>query len=290
MRNVLGKGLEALIPQIGNALSSTSATADGTIKIPIDQIKPNKYQSRKKFDETKLKDLAATIAEHGLVQPISVSPQHEDGFYELIAGERRWRAAKLAGLSEISAIVKTISEKESFIQSLIENLQRADFNPIEEAGGYKRLMTEFNLRQEDIASTTGKSRSTIANIVRILMLPKNIQDIIAEGKITGGHARAIASIDDPLKQKFLLEKIINQHLTVREAEKLSKKVKPGKSKKDSDTVAAEEELQKILGTKVEIRRRGKKSKLIISFVALDDLNRIINILRYGLKFSKKSTD
>lgn len=290
MRNALGRGLEALIPEIGNALSATSAAAEGTTKILINQIKPNKYQSRKKFDESNLKDLATTIAEHGLVQPISVSPRREDGFYELIAGERRWRAAKLAGLSEIPAIIKTVSEKESFLHSLIENLQRTDFNPVEEADGYKRLMTEFNLRQEDIALTVGKSRSAIANIVRILSLPKNIQDIIAEGKITGGHARAIASIDDPGKQKLILEKIINQHLTVREAERLSKKSKPSKSKKDSDTVAAEEELQKILGTKVEIRFKGGKGKIIISCVSLGDLNRIIDILRHKINFPKKSTD
>lgn len=287
MRKALGKGLEALIPEIGSALLTPSTLDEGTIKIPISQIKPNKYQSRKKFDEMELKGLAASITEHGLVQPIIVSPQREDGIYELIAGERRWRAAKLAGLSKIDVIVKTVSEKESFIQSLIENLQREDFNPIEEANGYKRLMTEFNLRQEDIASTTGKSRSTIANIVRILTLPQSIQNAISEGKITGGHARAIASIDDPLKQKLLLEKIINQQLTVRDAERISKKAKKGQSKKDSDIAAVEEELQKILGTKVEIKYRGKKGKLIISCYSLDDLNRIISILRCKSKPLKK---
>ncbi|MBN1384858.1 MAG: ParB/RepB/Spo0J family partition protein [Elusimicrobia bacterium] len=287
MRKALGKGLEALIPEIGNALSTTSESVEGTIKIPINQIKPNKYQSRAKFDETELKDLAASITEHGLVQPIIISTKREDGIYELIAGERRWRAAKLAGLSEIPAIVKTVSEKESFILSLIENLQRKDFNPVEEANGYKRLMTEFGLRQEDLAATLGKSRSAIANIVRILTMPKNIQDAISEGKIREGHARAIAAIEDPLKQKLLLEKIINQHLTVRDAEKISQKVRISPSKKDSDVIAIEEELQKILGTKVEIKYRGGKGKLIISCASLGDLNRIIDILRYKSKLTKK---
>lgn len=286
MRKALGKGLEALIPAIGSALLSPSALVEGTVKIPVDKIKPNRYQSREKFDEQGLKDLAASIIEHGLAQPISVSPQREDGTYELIIGERRLRASKLAGLSEIPAIIKTLSEKESFILSLIENLQRKDLNPVEEAKGYKRLMAEFNLRQEDLSKTLGKSRSTIANIVRILTFPQNIQDAISEEKISEGHARAIASIDDPLKQKQLLEKIVNQQLTVRDTEKISQRVKKSQPKKDSDIAAVEEELQKILGTKVEIKYRGKKGKLIISCYSLDDLNRIISILRQKSKFVK----
>ncbi|PIU83416.1 MAG: chromosome partitioning protein ParB [Elusimicrobia bacterium CG06_land_8_20_14_3_00_38_11] len=283
MRKALGKGLEALIPEIGNALLTPAITGEVTVKIPVKKIKPNKYQSREKFDETKLKTLADSILEHGLAQPITVRPSNENGTYELVMGERRWRASMLAGLSEIPAIIKPLSEKECFVISLIENLQRSDLNPIEEAKGYKRLMGEFNLTQEDLAKTLGKSRSTVANITRLLSLPKNIQDAISEGKITEGHARAIASIDSPLKQRMLLERIINQQLTVRDVEKISKNSKKSKSKKDSNIIAVEEELQRILGTKVEIKYRGGKGKIIVSCASLNDLNRIVNILRHKSK-------
>jgi len=283
MRKALGKGLEALIPEIGNALLTPTITGEVTVKIPVKKIKPNKYQSREKFDETKLKTLADSILEHGLAQPITVRPSNENGTYELVMGERRWRASMLAGLSEIPAIIKPLSEKECFVISLIENLQRSDLNPIEEAKGYKRLMGEFNLTQEDLAKTLGKSRSTVANITRLLSLPKNIQDAISEGKITEGHARAIASIDSPLKQRMLLERIINQQLTVRDVEKISKNSKKSKSKKDSNIIAVEEELQRILGTKVEIKYRGGKGKIIVSCASLNDLNRIVNILRHKSK-------
>ncbi|MDO8734109.1 MAG: ParB/RepB/Spo0J family partition protein [Elusimicrobiota bacterium] len=287
MRKALGKGLEALIPEIGNALLTPIINAEGIIKIPVAKIKPNKYQSRKKFDEAELKTLADSILEHGLAQPITVRPSNENGTYELVMGERRWRASMLAGLSEIPAIIKPLSEKECFVISLIENLQRSDLNPIEEAKGYKRLMGEFNLTQEDLAKTLGKSRSTIANITRLLSLPQTIQDAISEGKITEGHARAIASIDDPMKQRLLLERIINQQLTVRDVEKISKNSKKSKSKKDSNIIAVEEELQRILGTKVEIKYRGGKGKIIVSCASLNELNRIIEMLKHKSKTGKK---
>ncbi|HAM38663.1 MAG: hypothetical protein A2474_03100 [Elusimicrobia bacterium RIFOXYC2_FULL_34_12] len=279
MRKALGKGLEALIPEIGSAFSSPTALTEGTIKIAVNKIKPNKYQAREKFDEKEINDLATSILEHGLAQPIMVTPPTEDGIYQLVAGERRWRATIKAGLPEILAIVKPLSEKESFVLSLIENLQREDLNPIEEAKGYKRLMSEFNLRQEDLAKTLGKSRPTIANTVRLLTLSPLIQDAILEGKISEGHARAIATIEDPIKQRLLLERIINQQLTVRDVENISKKTRKIKSKKNSDIIAVEEDLQKILGTKVEVKYRGKKSKIIISCFSLNELNRIIGIFR-----------
>ncbi|MEW6558289.1 MAG: ParB/RepB/Spo0J family partition protein [Elusimicrobiota bacterium] len=286
MRKALGKGLEALIPEIGSVLLTPTAVVEGTVKLPVNKIKPNKYQSREKFDEQEINELANSILDHGLAQPIIVSPPQKDGIYELVAGERRWRATIVAGLPEIPAIVKPVSEKESFILSLIENLQRKDLNPIEEAKGYKRLMTEFNLRQDDLAKTLGKARSTVANIIRLLSLPQQIQDAISAGKITEGHARAIASIDDPLKQRLLLEKIINQQLTVRDVEKISQKAKKTKPRKDSNILVMEEELQKILGTKVEIKYRAGHGKIIISCVSLADLNRIIEILQNNAKSKK----
>ena len=278
MRKALGKGLEALIPELGNVLSS-AVTADGTISIPVNKIKPNKYQAREKFDETEIKKLSESILEHGLVQPITVTPLNKDGYYGLIAGERRWRATKLAGLPEIPAIIKPLSEKEIFTVSLIENLQREDLNPIEEASGYKRLMSEFGLNQEELAKTLGKSRSTVANIMRLLSLPKKIQDAIYEGKITEGHARAIASIDDPVKQALLMDRIISQQLTVRDVEKISQRTKKGKTKKDGNLLEVEDDLCKILGTKVEVCYRGKKGKITVHCYSLNDLNRVVDIIR-----------
>lgn len=276
MRNALGRGLEALIPEIGSALKANTA---GTAKISIEKIKPNKYQPREVFDEDAIKELADSIMEHGLVQPILVLPRGEDGYFEIVAGERRWRAAKQAGLSEIPAIIKPLSEKDSFIISLIENLQRRDLNPLEEAVAYKRLMTEFQLTQEELAKSVGKTRSGIANTIRLLQLPDSIQNALLENKITEGHARAIASINDREKQTMLLEKIINQHLTVRDVEKASRQIKNVPPSKNPEIVSAEENLQRILGTKVEIKHHGKAGKLIISYYSVTDLNRIMELIQ-----------
>jgi ParB family chromosome partitioning protein len=276
MRKTLGRGLEALIPEIGNVLKEQErGVTEGTRKIPVNKIKPNRYQAREKFDEGAIAELANSILEHGLVQPVIVLPCGEDGTYELVAGERRWRATKKAGLTEIPAIIKPLNERQSFILSLIENLQRKDLNAIEEAVAYKRLMMEFNLKQEELAKVLGKTRTTIANTVRLLSLPDKIQEAVIEGVISEGHARALASIDDPGKQGVVLDNIINKQLTVREVERLSRRIKNVKSTKDPEITATEEELQRALGTKVEISHRGKSGKIIISYFSLEDLNRII---------------
>ncbi|OQA90950.1 MAG: putative chromosome-partitioning protein ParB [Elusimicrobia bacterium ADurb.Bin231] len=273
MRKALGKGLEALIPELGNALKSQP---EGTLKLPIEKIKPNRYQPRENFDETAITELADSIATHGVVQPILVLPVDNEGFYEIVAGERRFRACQKAGLPEIPAIVKPASEQESFILSLIENLQRKDLNAIEEAVAYKRLIKEFNLKQEDVAQALGKKRSTIANTVRLLSLPDNVQNAVISGTISGGHARALAAIEDKEKQAFVLDQIINQQLTVRDVEKISQKQDKKVLDKDPDIVVAEEEMQRALGTKVEISYKGKKGKIIISCHSLEDLNRVID--------------
>ena len=275
MRKTLGKGLEALIPEIGNVLK---AQAEGTAKIPTDKIKPNRYQPRENFDEANIAELADSIAEHGVVQPVIVLPLDSEGFYELVAGERRWRASQKAGLDEIPAIIKALSEQESFILSLIENLQRTDLNAMEEAVAYKRLSVEFNLKQEELAKALGKTRSTIANTMRLLALPEEIQKAVIDGRISEGHARALASIEDAGKQAVLLEQIIKQHLTVRDAEKLSKRSKKGGRAKDPDAAIAEEELQRALGAKVDVSYRGGKGKITDSCSSLDDLNRVIDII------------
>jgi len=275
MRKALGKGFEALIPGIGSALKSQ---AEGTAKIPTNKIKPNRYQPRENLDETTITELADSISEHGVVQPVIVLPADGEGLYELVAGERRWRASIKAGLNEIPAIIKPLSDQESFILSLIENLQRKDLNAIEEAVAYKRLTLEFNLKQEELARALGKTRSTIANTMRLLALPENIQRAVIEGKISEGHARALSSIEDPGKQSVLLEQIIKQHLTVRDAEKLTKRAKNKGKPKDPDAVVAEEELQRALGTKVDVSYRGGKGRITISCCSLDDLNRVIDLI------------
>ena len=277
MRKALGKGLEALIPEIGNVLKSQSE-GTGTMKIPTSRIKPNRYQPRENFDEAAIAELADSIAERGVLQPVIVLPLDGEGFYEMVAGERRWRASMKAGLTEIPAIIKPLSDKESFILSLIENLQRKDLNAIEEAVAYKRLSLEFNLKQEELARALGKTRSTIANTMRLLTLPENIQRAVIEGKISEGHARALAAIEDAGKQGVLLDQIIKQHLTVRDTEKLGKKSKSRGAKKDPDATVAEEELQRALGTKVDVSYRGKRGKIVISCASLEDLNRVIDII------------
>ena len=277
MRKTLGKGLEALIPEIGNVLKSQTE-GTGTAKVPTNKIKPNRYQPREHFDEAAIAELADSIAEHGVVQPIIVLPADRDGFYELVAGERRWRASMKANLIEIPAIIKPLSDKESFILSLIENLQRKDLNAIEEAVAYKRLSLEFSLKQEELAKVLGKTRSTIANTMRLLALPENIQRAVIEGKISEGHARALSAMEDAGKQSMLLEQIIKQHLTVRDAERLTRKSKSKSRQKDPDAAVAEEELQRTLGTKVDVSYRGKKGKIIITCSSLDDLNRVIDVI------------
>jgi len=275
MRKTLGKGLEALIPEIGSVLK---LQAEGTAKISAKKIKPNRFQPRENFDEAAIAELSDSIIAHGIVQPIIVLPADAEGFYELVAGERRWRAGMKAGLTEIPAIIKPLSEQESFILSLIENLQRKDLNAIEEAVAYKRLTLEFNLKQEELAKVLGKTRSTIANTMRLLSLPENIQKAVIEGKISEGHARALSSIEDAGRQGILLDQIIKQHLTVRDAEKLTRQVKKKGKAKDPDAIVAEEELQRALGTKVDVFFRGSKGKITISCCSLDDLNRVIDLI------------
>ena len=284
MHKALGKGLGALIP-IG------SIEPRGKVEeIDIESIFPNKYQSRINFDEKGLNELADSIKERGLIQPIIVCPT-EKGRYQLVAGERRLRASKLAGFKRIPAIVRNVQDRELFEYSLIENIQREDLNPLEEAGAYERLMEEFGLTQEELAQRLGKKRSSVANIVRLLNLPTEIRDSISKEEISSGHARAILSIKDDNRKKMIAQKIIRERLTVREAEKLtssfsqsvSKKSKRKQSSQSPEIKEIEEKLQKILGTKVEIKLASKKrdkiqGSLDIQFYSQSDLERIIDII------------
>lgn len=288
----LGRGLESLIPTSVKS-DKTEASAQTVL---ISQIRPNRFQPRHRFSEDTLKELSDSIRQQGLIQPLIVTltepaAEGKEQQFELIAGERRWRAAKMAGLSEVPIIVKKVSEKEQFQFSLIENLQREDLNAIEEALAFRRLMGEFQLTQEQLAQTLGKSRVVIANTLRLLNLPQSLQDAVADGTISAGHARNLVSISDEKMQKEVAEKILQEKISVREVEKIvsdwkqamdSGKIKISK-RKDPEIRNLEEVLQQNLGTKVEIKAKGKgkeiKGTVSISYYSLDDLERLANILK-----------
>lgn len=280
----LGKGLSALIPDepIEEILNMEEEKGN-IINVDIDLIKPNEDQARKEFDETSLNELGESIKNYGVIQPIIVR-KVENG-YEIIAGERRWRASKGAGLKEIPCIVKDVEELEATKLSLIENLQREDLNPIEEAIAYKSLMEKYNFTQEDVSKVVGKSRSYIANSIRLLNLDETIKKQIAEGKISSGHGRALLSIDDKKTQLKVVDDVVNKKLNVRETEEVVKNIKEKKKKsrnkkeiKDSYIVEAEENLMRLLGTKVQILPGRNKGKIEIEYYSDEDLERLVEII------------
>ena len=283
MRKALGRGLEALIP----SLSQTKEDKEAIINISLEDIKPNRYQTRFHFAEEKMIELANSIREKGVVQPILVSPRN--GKYELVAGERRWRASQMAGLKEIPALVKKMPEREIFEISLIENIQREDLNPLEESEAYRRISEKFDLTQEELATRLGKTRSVIANTLRLLQLPDKIKKFVSSGMISSGHARAILSLKEEKDQEELAQRIITQKLSVRETEEIVHQYKPkilkgtskAKRKENQDVVKLEEKLQYILGTKVKIKDNGKKGKIEIFYYSLEDLERIMELLKAG---------
>lgn len=286
----LGKGLDALIPDVkieskSRKNSDKDDTApDKTIKITL--IEPNREQPRKNFDEDALEELADSIKQFGLLQPILV--QDRTTYYEIIAGERRWRAAKKAGLKEVPVIIKNLTEQEIVEISLIENIQREDLNPIEEALAYKRLLTEFTLKQDEVAERVGKSRTAVTNSMRLLKLCDEVQQMIISEMITTGHARALISIENPEQQYTIAQQIFDEKLSVREVEKLIKDLnKPVKIKKVKETDEAleliyrelENKLKQSLGTKVSITSKGSGTgKIEIEFYGHDDLERLSDII------------
>ena len=286
----LGKGLDTLIPS--NVLDSAdnkqktgkAQTPDSVVD--INKVEPNRDQPRKNFDEDALEELADSIRQVGLIQPIVV--QDRKGYYEIIAGERRWRACKKAGLKEIPVIIRNFTEQEIVEISIIENIQREDLNPIEEAMAYKRLLEEFNLKQDEVAEKVSKNRTTITNSLRLLKLTDDVQQMIVDGKLSTGHARAIISIEDPAKQLEIAEKIFDEKMSVREVEKYIKSLdKPAKPKKKVNASLQvvydniEEQLKLMLGTKVSILSKSTEGsgKLEIEFYNHDDLERIVEIIK-----------
>lgn len=292
----LGKGLDALIPSGMNDKSGSSTKrssqkdteekSSGETMVNITKVEPNREQPRKNFDEDALEELAESIKQFGLLQPILV--QDRKTYYEIIAGERRWRAAKKAGLKEVPVIIKNLTEQEIVEISLIENIQRENLNPIEEAQAYKRLLTEFNLKQDEVAERVAKSRTAVTNSMRLLKLCDNVQQMIIDDMISTGHARALITIEDPEQQYAIAQQIFDEKLSVRDVEKLVKNLnKPVKLKKeipvDKSLEAVyqdiEENLKQKLSTKVTITSKGNGSgKMEIEFYSHDDLERLMDLL------------
>lgn len=272
----LGKGLGALIPE------NEEKMQNAVIELKITDVEPNDKQPRKAFDDQALTDLSESIKEHGVVQPIIV--RKIGNSFQIIAGERRWRASRLAGKKTIPAIVKECSNLEVMELALIENLQREDLNSIEEAMAYKSLIEEYNMTQEEISRQIGKSRPAIANSLRLLQLPEEIKGMIAAGKISQGHARALLAIEGEKKQLDIAEKIIDQQLNVRQIEKLAKEAKPKKAvdvvpdKYQLEINELEEKLKAALGTKVTIQHKQNKGRIEIEYYSNEELERIIDLL------------
>jgi ParB family chromosome partitioning protein len=275
-KQALGKGLGALIPDL-SALDEKERKSLGIMEIELDKLVPNEYQPRKVFNDEKLKELAASIKVQGVIQPIIV---HRIGTnFGLIAGERRWRAARLAGLKTIPALVREASKRELIEQALIENIQREDLNPLESAEAFKQLQDEYKLTQEDLARRVGKERSTITNFLRLLGLPKEIKQQLAAGALNMGHAKALLSLERLRDQMLAANQIVKKALSVREAEALAARLKrPVKEKKaqaGSEYGSVEERLRKSLGTKVSITAKAKGGKIVIEYFSNEELERIL---------------
>ncbi|MEY8330308.1 ParB/RepB/Spo0J family partition protein [Lachnospiraceae bacterium 48-33] len=286
----LGKGLDLLIP------NNTSIKTDEKIEekltekkaevfVKLSQVEPNKSQPRKNFNEDSLIELSESIKQFGVIQPLIV--QKKDDYYEIIAGERRWRAAKLAGLKEIPVIIREYSDEERMEVALIENLQREDLNPVEEALAYKSLIKEYNLKQDEIAEKVSKSRTAVTNSMRLLNLPEEVQNMIVDEMISSGHGRALLSIEDEKIQINIANKIFEEKLSVRETEKLVKALNNPKEKKEkeeyTDTFIYEKfenDFKEILGSNVSIKRKSKdKGKIEIDYYSNEDLERIMDLIK-----------
>ena len=292
-KHALGKGLDSLIAnKVGTAPLAENKKSEekpAEVKVKISKVEPNREQPRKNFDEDALLELAESIKQFGVLQPLLV--QDRKDYYEIIAGERRWRAAKIAGLKEVPVIIKKLTEQEMVEISLIENIQRENLNPIEEALAYKRLLNEFNLKQDEVAERVSKSRTAVTNSMRLLKLNERVQQMVIDDMLTTGHARALLGIEDQEKQYVVAQQIFDEKLSVRETEKLVKKIQkekdlPEKKKEELDEQVAlayhdvEEKMKLILGTKVNIRAKDdKKGKIEIEYYSMDEFNRIFEMMQ-----------
>jgi len=275
----IGRGLGALISPTFSKKKPSADDASGTQRIwmvPVSEIKPDPRQPRRNFKPEELKELAESIRQHGVLQPILVA-EKSDGGYEIIAGERRWRASQLAGLATMPVIVKEIAEGQKLEVALIENIQREDLNPLEEAFAFKRLIEEFGLTQQQVAEKVGKSRPVIANTIRLLELPEGASAALVAGKITSGQARALLSITDKTQQLEVLASMLGEKITVRELEREAQKRNEGKQarRRDPNLLYLEDKLRAVLGTKVAVSQKGEQGTVSISYYSKEELTEIV---------------
>ncbi|QOX64798.1 ParB/RepB/Spo0J family partition protein [Anoxybacterium hadale] len=283
----LGKGLEALFNdvEINAHDSDKAADGEGILFIDINQIKPNSKQPRKSFPDEKIEELARSIEVHGIIQPIMVRPSREG--YEIVAGERRWRAARRAGLKQVPCIIRELTEEQNMLVAIIENMQREDLNPMEEAEALNQMITTFGLTQEEVSRSVGKSRPYITNSLRLLKLPEGVRDLVVQGELSNGHARALVSVRDERKQMELANRAAQDGLSVREIEALANRENEGPVKKavkakargkNRELTDLEEELKNALGTKVAINHGSRKGKIEIEYYSRDELERLLELL------------
>ena len=282
----LGKGLDSLIAKKVPEVTETGSDVSRETFLNINKVEPNPNQPRKRFNEDKLQELADSIKVHGIIQPLVV--QKENDRYIIIAGERRWRAARLAGVKEVPVVIRDFTEQELYEVALIENIQRQDLDPIEEANAYSNLIKEHHLTQDEVAERVSKSRVAITNSLRLLKLDQRVQQMVIDELLTGGHARALISIEDPEEQYNLANRIFDEKLSVRETEKLVKKIlhpktvveAPADEENEAIYRDLEENLKTIIGSKVKITRKpGGKGNIEIEYYSTDELDRIIDLLR-----------
>lgn len=280
----LGRGLAALIGEMDQPLDMERPKVRADSFVPIEFVSRNPNNPRRQFDTDELKDLAASIAQHGIVQPVVVRSRPQ-GRYEIIAGERRWRAAQQAGLVEIPVIVRDVDDRTALELAIVENVQRSDLNPLEEAMGYEQLIADHGYTQNDLGDIIGKSRSHVANSLRLLKLPEPVRDMLAAGSLSAGHARAIVSTSDPIK---LAKDIVSKGLSVRDAERLAQRdaqdagrvpaAERERPQKDSDTLALEQSLSDVLGLKVEVNHKSQGGQLRIEYRTLEQLDELCRLL------------
>ena len=297
----LGRGLDALFgdAEVSSAAKRRAAetTASGAVQpqqappasgdglkyVDINDIKPNAGQPRKDFDEDKLEELADSIDKHGMIQPIVL--RNAKHGYEIVAGERRWRAARMVGLKEVPCIIKELTDEENMLLAIIENMQREDLNPIEEAEGLRQMIDTYGLTQEQVSRGVGKSRPYITNSLRLLKLPENIRYLTADGSLSVGHARALAAVKDEKLQQKLAQRAVDEGLSVRQIERLAQETRETEKKrkkrvtKSADEKRVEAELREALGTKVTLQRKGSKGKIEIEFYNGEEMERLIDLLR-----------
>ena len=273
----LGKGLDVLFAQ------NTLEDGNATVTLPLDEIIPNRDQPRKQFDDAALADLSASIAQHGVLQPLLVRPM-PDGTYQLVAGERRWRASRMAGLSEVPVVIRDMNEQESAELALIENLQREDLNPMEEAIGYRTLMENYGMTQEQTAQVVNKSRPAVANALRLLLLPETVTDLVAAGQLSAGHARTVLAFEGEEAQIAAAKQAVDKGLSVRELEKMAKAAKrtpktpAAPKRRDSFYDEVELALRESLGRQVKVTASAKGGVLQVEFFDTDDLRALANKL------------